>query len=77
MRQATGRITVVQEGRFRLQAENGRGLLFLLHHGAALEPQDLPALKHRRVRIRYEEGKDLIAGIARDVVLLEEPGRGA
>jgi hypothetical protein len=77
VRQATGRIVVVQEGRFRLQSEDGCGLLFLLHHGAALEPQDLPTLKHRRVRIRYEEGKGLIAGIARDLVLLEEPGRGA
>jgi hypothetical protein len=34
----TGRIRAVQESRFRLLAEDGRWLLFLLHHGASVEP---------------------------------------
>lgn len=77
MQQAIGKVIVVQEGRFRLLSEDGRGLLFLLHHGAPIEAQDLPALKQRRVRVRYEDGKGLIAGIARDIAVLDEGRRGA
>lgn len=44
MRHELGTITIVQEGRFRLSSDDGRSLLFILDHGAALEPQDLPRL---------------------------------
>lgn len=69
---ATGTILVVQETRFRLLAEDGRGMVFLLAHDAPLEPQDLPTLTHRRVRVSYEQSPTLIAGIARDLELIEE-----
>jgi hypothetical protein len=69
----TGRIRAVQESRFRLLAEDGRWLLFLLHHGAPVEPQDLPALRGRRLRVTYEDTPVLTAAaIARDLLLLPE-----
>lgn len=68
----TGTILVVQESRFRLLTEDGRGLVFLLAHDAPLEPQHLPPLAHRRVRVDYDPSPTLIAGIARDVQLLQE-----
>ena len=40
-----GTILVVQEGRFRLLTDDGRGLVFLLASDAAPEPQDLPPLR--------------------------------
>jgi len=75
MRQVTGTITVVQEGRFMLLSENGRGLLFLLHHAAPIEPQDLPALLRRRVRVSYQASPRLIAGVAHNLAVVEEPER--
>ena len=68
---ATGTILLVQESRFRLLAEDGRGMSFLLAHDAALEPQDLPALAHRRVRVDYRRAPGLMAAIAHDLHLLE------
>ena len=47
MQHASGIITVVQEGRFRLATEDGRSLLFTLDHRAPLEPQDLGQFVHR------------------------------
>lgn len=69
---ATGTVLLVQETRFRLLTEDGRGHVFLLAHDAPLEPQDLPQLTHRRVRVDYDGSGTLIAGIARDIHLLEE-----
>ena len=40
----SGIISVVQEGRFRLSADDGRSILFTLASSAPLEPQDLPGL---------------------------------
>lgn len=71
---AEGTILVVQESRFRLLTEDGRGLVFLLAHDAPLEPQDLPPLAHRRVRVDYEESSKLIAGIARYLRVLPAKG---
>ncbi|MGK7867169.1 hypothetical protein [Falsiroseomonas sp. E2-1-a20] len=64
MRSIAGTILVVQESRFRLLTAAGRGLHFLLAHNANLEPQDLPALAHRRVRVDYEPAPGLRAHIA-------------
>jgi hypothetical protein len=69
---ATGVILVVQETRFRLLADDGSGHIFLLAHDAPLEPQDLPRLTHRRVRVAYDRSPTLIAGIARDIQTLDE-----
>ena len=71
MRSATGTILLVQESRFRLLTDDGRGLTFLLAHDAPLEPQDLPALANRRVRVEYEDAPKLVAGIARDLLVLD------
>ncbi len=67
-----GTVLVVQESRVRVLTDDGRGLLFLLAHDAPLDPQDLPPLTHRRVRVDYDESATLIAGVARDLQLLEE-----
>jgi hypothetical protein len=72
MRNATGSVLVVQEGRFRLLTDDGRGMVFVLAHDAPIEPQDLPPLTHRRVRVDYDDGPNLVAGVARDLVVLEE-----
>jgi hypothetical protein len=71
MQTVSGTILLVQEGRFRLLTEDGRGLTFLLAHDAAIEPQDLPALTHRRVRVEYEDSPNLVAGIVSGLVMLD------
>lgn len=53
MRQATGVITVIQEGRFRLDGGDGRSLHFTLHRNSRVEPQDLPRLKGVPVVVDY------------------------
>ena len=76
MPSATGTILLVQESRFRLLTEDGRGTLFLLAPDAPVEPQDLPPLTGRRVRVEYEESPRLVAaGIAHDLLLLEGDAR--
>jgi hypothetical protein len=67
----TGTILLVQESRFRLLTGQGRGALFLLAHDAPIEPQDLPPLIGRRVRVQYEEVPGLLAGIAREIEILD------
>ncbi|WP_439595333.1 hypothetical protein [Falsiroseomonas sp.] len=71
MPSATGTMLIVQESRFRLLTDAGRGLLFILAHDAALEPQDLPAFTHRRLRVDYAEAPGLRAHIAQKLHLLE------
>lgn len=72
MPSATGTVLLVQEGRFRLLTEDGRGMMFLLAHDAPMEPQDLPSLTGRRVRVDYKDAPKLVAGVARDLALLDE-----
>ena len=66
MQSVEGVITLVQEGRFELVTDGGRVMHFLLAHDASLEPQDLPALKRdrRRVRVDYTEPSRLVAHVA-------------
>jgi hypothetical protein len=45
MQRISGVVTVVQEGRFRMSTDDGRSILFTLHHGAEWEAQDLPSLQ--------------------------------
>ncbi len=77
MKRVTGIITLVQEGRFRLETDDGRPKLFMLSHSASLEPQDLPPLQRNqaRVTVEYEDAADLVAGIAHEVGLADEPRR--
>ena len=68
----SGRVLMVQESRFRLLRDDGRGLTLVLAPSAAIEPQDLPPLTGRRVRLDYSDSPRLLAGIAQDILLLEE-----
>lgn len=74
MPSVTGRILLVQESRFRLLTDDGRGMVFLLAYDAPLEPQDLPSLTHRRVRVDYDESSKLVAGVAHDLQVLALEG---
>ena len=69
----TGTITIVQEGRFRMEPEEGRPMLFVLAPSAPVEPQDLPGLQRSqaRVTVHYEDADDLIAGIVQDIWLAD------
>lgn len=68
---ATGTILLVQESRIRLLAEDGRGMVLVLSHDAPIEPQDLPPLTGRRVRLRYRPSPRLVAGIVDDLQPLD------
>ena len=67
--QVTGVIDVVQEGRFRLALPDGRSMLFVLSHDAALDPQDLPGLAGDGllVTVHFAQGPHLDARIAHDL----------
>ena len=66
MKSVEGIITLAQEGRFALVADDGRVMHFLLAHDASLEPQDLAPLqrRQRRVRVDYTEPSRLVAYVA-------------
>ena len=74
MRSVRGVITAVQEGRFRLVADDGRVLVFVLSHKSAAEPQDLQRLPHpaTTVRVEYDDGSHLLAAIARRIEIEED-----
>jgi hypothetical protein len=57
MLQATGRIAVVQEGRFLLEDDSGGHRLLIASHALGLNPEDLRALARgrRHVTVRYRE----------------------
>jgi hypothetical protein len=69
MHSATGRITQVQEERFRLIEPDGRGFLFTLAHNANVSAEDLHSLLRRgtEVRVHYEGEPDLDSAVARTV----------
>ena len=73
MHSVRGRIIGVQEGRFRLVADDGRVMPFVLSHKAGAEPQDLPPLmaSMARVRVSYSESPHLIADVAHSVKIEE------
>jgi hypothetical protein len=73
MQRVEGVVTVVQEGRFLLAADDGSTHLFLLSHGAALEPAQLAPLQHAqaRVRVTFREDDNIIARVAHSVRLME------
>lgn len=70
-----GVIVLVQESRFQLEDREGRHQLFILHHGAPLEPADLEWLQRAEVPVRvvYNQASDLIAAIAHDVRPADDP----
>ena len=64
----SGIISVVQEGRFRLSADDGRSIPFTLASNASLEPQDLPSLlAGPRVQVDYTAADGLNVLVAHDI----------
>ncbi len=63
---ASGRISVVQEERFRLITDDGRGLLLTLGNDAGIEPQDLRGYHARgsKVMVEYTGEPNLESGLA-------------
>ncbi len=55
MRSIEGVVTIVQETRFQLLDDDGVGHHFLLAYSAAIEPEQLPMLTQRRVRVTYTD----------------------
>jgi hypothetical protein len=72
MQSVWGVVTAVQEGRFRLVAEDGRVLACVLSRKAAAEPQDLMALTGARVRVAYSASPGLIAFLAHRIDIEEK-----
>lgn len=68
-----GVIGAVQEARFRLLADDGRTMSFILSHKSATEPQDLQQLQRSasHIRVDYDDGGHLLAGIARRISIEE------
>ena len=73
MASMTGVVTIVQEGRFQLTDEGGVSHLFILGPNAATETWELRPLADRqaKVRVRYVDGKKVIAMIAKSVDLCD------
>lgn len=62
----TGRINVVQEGRFRLSTDSGRGLLLTLSRNANVTSEDLCRYHEHgaRVQVEYEGEPNFASGVA-------------
>jgi hypothetical protein len=69
----SGRITVVQEQRFRLLSDGGQGMLFTLAHDALISMAELHRLHERdaHVLVEYTGEPNLASGGAHDVRLVE------
>ena len=65
-RTESGRITIVQESRFHLAAEDGRGYLFILARGANVGADDLCRLQASgaRVTVTYSGTPGLASCVA-------------
>jgi hypothetical protein len=68
-----GVVTIVQESRFQLVDDGGVAHLFILGHRSLAEPEQLAPLQARqaRVRVRYEEARNLIGFVAKSVTELQ------
>jgi hypothetical protein len=67
-----GIVTIVQEGRFQLLDAACVSHHFILHHSAAADPEQLPGLLNRHVRVSYEDPGGMIGHVA-TMLLIEEP----
>ena len=72
MRSMSGVVTIVQEGRFQLVDDDGVAHHFLLDHSAPLDPEQLPYLLERRVRVTRTDPKGVIGHAATNILLLDE-----
>ncbi len=70
LRSVSGRITIVQEQRFRLVNGDGRGYLFTLARDADVDAAHLRRLRdaNTSVIVEYEGEPNLESGIARRVM---------
>jgi hypothetical protein len=59
-----GVVTIVQEGRFQLLDAAGVSHHFILHYGAAADPEQLACLVNRYVCVSYEDSDEVIGHIA-------------
>lgn len=71
MQRLDGVVTIVQESRFQLLDDQGVSHHFLLGYSAAIEPEQLPSLLERRVRVVYTDPGNLIGHRAHRLALLE------
>ena len=74
-RYLAGRITAIQEQRFRLATSDGRSFLFTLDRKSRVQ---LPAVRllqksHTPVRVEYSGEPNIDSGIAHSVQPVEEP----
>lgn len=71
MKMASGVIVLAQETRFRLVDDDGRSHIFVLSHGAGVEPQDLPRLQREqsRISVAYREAPHLVARLAHAIYI--------
>jgi hypothetical protein len=67
-----GIVTIVQEGRFQLLDAAGVSHHFILHYGAAADPEQLPNLVNRHVLVSYKDPGGMIGHVATRL-LIEEP----
>ncbi|HEY1267083.1 MAG TPA: hypothetical protein VGH16_07485 [Candidatus Binatia bacterium] len=74
MKTIAGRIAIIQEQRFRLIADNGRGFLFTLPHDSRLTYDDLSRVrdKSQRLVVEYEGEPNTISAVAAKIHLLPE-----
>jgi len=68
-----GYISLVQEQRFRLITDDGRGFLFTLERNASVEIADLHKLQksHERVRVQYTGEPNTISGLVQEIQPLQ------
>jgi hypothetical protein len=66
-----GHITLIQEQRFRLVSENGRGFIFTISRKSAVRLSDLQQVlkSHATIRVEYSGAPNTRSGVA-DVVRL-------
>ena len=71
MPKLTGRIALVQEGRFQVVDDGGAGHLFILSPHAAAETVQLRPLakRHARVTVTYRDAALVIAMLAEKIEL--------
>ena len=67
MKHVAGYITIVQEGRFRLTTDNGRGMLFTSKLSALDDDVHRYHAAHRLVDVSYEGEPDYKTGVAETV----------
>ena len=71
MTSVEGTVAIVQEARFQLLDDAGVAHHFVLSYNAGLEPEQLPSLLTRRVRVAYVDPPGIIGHHARKILLLD------